>query len=120
MKIVIDMNLSPLWLSFFESNNIEAVHWSHIGPADAKDAVIMQWARTNDYIVFTHDLDFGAALALTKASGPSIIQIRTQDTMPDAVGDVIVAVIRQNEENLRRGSLIVIDEGRARVRILPL
>jgi len=24
----------------------------------------MEWARMNDHIVFTHDLDFGTALAL--------------------------------------------------------
>ncbi len=52
------------------------MHWSGIGKADARDEEIMQWARTNGCIVFTHDLDFGSALALTKATGPSVIQIR--------------------------------------------
>ncbi|NOT47789.1 MAG: DUF5615 family PIN-like protein [Acidobacteria bacterium] len=120
MKILIDMNLSPLWLPFFESKNIEAVHWSDLGPANAKDSTIIQWARDNSCIVFTHDLDFGTALALTKASGPSVVQIRTQDTMPETIGHTIVSVIKQNRENLERGSLIVIDENRSRVRILPL
>lgn len=42
----------------------------------------MAWARANDYIVFTHDLDFGAMLALTNAESPSVIQVRTQDVTP--------------------------------------
>ena len=29
---------------------------------------VMEWARSNGYIVFTHDLDFGAILAATRAS----------------------------------------------------
>jgi predicted nuclease of predicted toxin-antitoxin system len=28
----------------------------------------MNWALTNGYIVFTHDLDFGAILAATQAN----------------------------------------------------
>ena len=31
----------------------------------------MDWALTNGYAVFTHDLDFGTLLALTHATGPS-------------------------------------------------
>jgi predicted nuclease of predicted toxin-antitoxin system len=43
----------------------------------------MQWARNNDYLVFTHDLDFGILLAHSRDSGPSVIQVRTQDVTPD-------------------------------------
>lgn len=31
MKVLIDMNLSPLWVQFFIDAGIEAVHWSTIG-----------------------------------------------------------------------------------------
>jgi predicted nuclease of predicted toxin-antitoxin system len=31
MKILIDMNLSPLWVRFLVTDGIEAVHWSAIG-----------------------------------------------------------------------------------------
>ena len=30
MKIVIDMNLSPTWVSPFEAAGYEAVHWSTV------------------------------------------------------------------------------------------
>ena len=30
MKLLIDMNLSPLWVEFFERNGLYAVHWSRI------------------------------------------------------------------------------------------
>ena len=57
MKILIDMNLSPEWVQEFKLHNIEAVHWSSVGKFDAPDNLIMNWARQNNYIVFTHDLD---------------------------------------------------------------
>ena len=65
MKILIDMNLSPDWVAVFGRYNISAVHWSTVGDPREKDSIIMEWARTNGYIVFTHDLDFGSLLAAT-------------------------------------------------------
>jgi len=63
MKFVIDMNLSPIWVDAFLKKGWEAIHWSTIGANNAPDHEIMSWARENKYIVFTHDLDFGAILA---------------------------------------------------------
>ncbi len=63
MKFLIDMNLSPLWVSFLASHGFAAVHWSTVGHASAPDSEIMEFAVANGYIVFTHDLDFGMLLA---------------------------------------------------------
>ena len=59
MKILIDMNLSPDWTAAFTVANIESVHWSTVGDPRAEDIEIIEYARANGYIVFTHDLDFG-------------------------------------------------------------
>ncbi|RJP35191.1 MAG: hypothetical protein C4527_00980 [Candidatus Omnitrophota bacterium] len=61
-KILIDMNLSPKWKLVFEQAGFEALHWSEIGEPDALDETIMEWSRSNGYIVFTNDLDFNAIL----------------------------------------------------------
>jgi predicted nuclease of predicted toxin-antitoxin system len=31
MKILIDMNLSPLWVNTFAKRDIEAIHWASVG-----------------------------------------------------------------------------------------
>ncbi len=72
MKFVIDMNLSPFWVKEFEEAGWEAFHWSTIGSADAPDHEIMRWAIENECVVFTHNLDFGAILAATKAKSPKL------------------------------------------------
>src|SRR5215217_4991971 len=82
MKILIDMNLSPDWVAVLAKHSIEAVHWSAVGDPRAHDSALMEWARENEHILFTHDLDFGAALALTQTESPSVIQVRTQDVTP--------------------------------------
>ena len=70
--------------------------------------------------MFTHDLDFGAALALTQAEGPSVIQVRTQDVTPEHLEPQVINVVENNSSQLEAGCLIVLDEVRSRVRILPL
>jgi predicted nuclease of predicted toxin-antitoxin system len=65
-------------------------------------------------------LDFGTILAATSADGPSVIQLRVQDPLPETTGRILVGAIRQFEEVLKSGALIVIDKEKLRARILPL
>ena len=120
MKLLIDMNLSPDWVKVFEKYNIEAVHWSNIGDPRARDTVIMEWARTNGYIVFTHDLDFGSILAVTGAETPSVIQVRTQDVLPASIETLVVSALRRFESELEQGALVTVDQAQSRVRVLPI
>ena len=80
----------------------------------------MDWARANDYVVFTHDLDFGAILAVTRAEGPSALQVRAQNVLPEHLGEVVIAALRQFAQQLEAGALITVDEGTSRARILPI
>ena len=114
------MNLSPLWVQLFADAGQEAVHWSEIGSPNSPDREIMAWARSNGYIVFTHDLDFGTILASTDAESPSVFQVRTQDISPQHIGDLVLSVITQFKEELKQGALVSIDKNRARARVLPL
>lgn len=120
MKILIDMNLSPLWTNVINAAGIEAIHWSSIGAANAPDAQLFAWARDHGYIVLTHDLDFGAMLALTDAESPSVFQIRTQDVTPDALAPRAISLLQRFQRELESGALIVADDLRERVRVLPL
>lgn len=120
MKILIDMNLSPQWMHVLQSAGYECIHWSQIGPSNAPDREIMQWARIHEYVVFTHDLDFGAILASTNANAPSVFQVRSQDVSPKTLSDVVLWALKQFEEQLKEGALVTVNERASRVRILPL
>ncbi|MBF2063301.1 MAG: DUF5615 family PIN-like protein [Calothrix sp. C42_A2020_038] len=120
MKILIDMNLSPDWVTLFKRYNIEALHWSTVGDPRERDSVIMEWAKNNDYIVFTHDLDFGSLLAFTGVEAPSVIQVRTQDVLPTSIENLVISAMRQFEAELELGALVTIDQAQMRVRILPI
>lgn len=120
MNILIDMNLSPQWIEVFERHRYSAVHWSSVGDPRSSDQSLMDWARVNQYVVFTHDLDFGMLLATTRANGPSVIQMRTQDVLPAAIERTVIAALQQYQTLLETGALIVVDERMSRARILPL
>ena len=120
MKLLIDMNLSPKWASILEEADLEAVHWSSIGRPDALDHEILAYARSNGYVVFTHDLDFGTILAATKADCPSVIQVRTQNVTPEYLGRLVISALRQFEKHLEYGAIVTIDQKKLRARVLPL
>ena len=120
MKILIDMNLSPQWVTTFAEAGFEAVHWADVGNPAAPDKELFDWAKENGFMVFTHDLDFGAILAATQAEGPSVIQVRTQNNLPEVLGEKVIELIQVYGSSLEKGALITLDEARARVRILPI
>lgn len=120
MKLLLDMNLSPSWVATLEQAGFEAIHWSQVGKHNAPDRELFAWARQHQHIVFTHDLDFGAMLALTGAESPSVFQVRTQDATPDTLAIRVISVLQRFHVELETGALVVVDDVRERVRILPL
>ncbi len=120
MKLLIDMNLSPRWVDFLGSAGIEAVHWSSVGERDAADTDIMAYAAAEDYIVLTHDLDFGAILAAMNGSKPSVVQFRANDLSPGMIGHHLIDALRRMETEMKQGALLTLEPERARMRLLPL
>lgn len=114
------MNLSPRWVPFLNRGGVDAVHWSSFGRVNAPDTEVMEWARTHGCIVFTNDLDFSALLAMTRGTGPSVLQLRLQDLLPDAVGDVVLRVLQQQQSSLTKGAIVTVADSGTRVRVLPL
>lgn len=120
MKLLVDMNLSPRWVSLLRDAGWEATHWSSVGKANAPDSEIMAYAAAGNFVILTYDLDFGAILAATGKSIPSVVQIRAEDTSPEAVGGQTIAALRHLSDQLKAGALLTIESDRTRLRLLPL
>ena len=120
MKLLVDMNLSPAWVEILNQAGWEAAHWSSLGNPRSPDAEIMRFARDNNWVIFTHDLDFGALLAYTLAGKPSVFQVRARDVSPDHLGPLAIQTLRQFSVQLESGALVSVDEASQRVRLLPL
>ena len=91
MRFLIDMNLTPRWVHFFEEAGRACVHWSSLGPSDAPDADICAHAREEGYVLVTNDLDFPQILAYTEESKPSVILLRGQPLTPESRGSALLS-----------------------------
>lgn len=120
MKLIVDMNLSPRWADVLADAGFGATHWTSVGAHNAPDSEIMAYARTNDYVVLTNDLDFSAILAATHGDKPSVVQVRADDVSPDAIGKQVIVALRQMSSELEEGALLTVDPNRTRLRVLPL
>ena len=120
MKLLVDMNLSPRWIEWLTQARFEAVHWSSLGQHNALDVEIMAYAARHDYVVLTNDLDFSAILAVTHRQKPSVVQIRSDNLSPEAIGPQVATALAQLQSAIEEGALVNIEPLRTRVRLLPL
>jgi predicted nuclease of predicted toxin-antitoxin system len=98
----------------------DSIHWSEICQPSAPDDEIMDYASAHGLVVFTHDLDFGALLVDPKTRQPSVIQVRTQDTLPTVIGELVLRALRSSRSHLEGGALVTVDLNRHRIRLLPI
>ncbi|MFM7287648.1 MAG: DUF5615 family PIN-like protein [Cyanobium sp.] len=120
LRLLVDMNLSVEWIPVLRGAGHDAVHWSDVGDPRALDSILMHWAVAHHRAVLTHDLDFGTALALSGAGKPSVIQIRTLNTLPHHLSKILLPLLEHYRQDIEHGALIIADERRQRVRVLPL
>ena len=118
-KVLVDMNLSPEWVPLLRNHGWETIHWATVGDPRASDMEIMAWALANSFVVFTHDLDFGSILALTHVAGPSVLLLREPRVLPEHILPAVVATRRRYQPELTAGALVVVEQHRSRVRVLP-
>jgi len=86
----------------------------------AADEEILAWALRRDAIVVTLDADFHAILAVSGASGPSVIRLRMQALGAAEVVEVIQKVLVRFESELRRGSLVTVKTRKTTCHRLPV
>ena len=120
MKVLLDMNIPLKYAALLEKRGIEAIRWSDVGAPVAADEEIMAYARDNDFIVLTCDLDFSAILSATREMKPSVAQIRASVLHAEQAVDLVAAALLENAEDLRKGAILSIDIKKARLRLLPL
>jgi predicted nuclease of predicted toxin-antitoxin system len=99
----------------------DAVHVRDYGLQATADPAIFDRAASESRIIVSTDTDFGTLLALRDAAMPSLILIRWPLLRrPVDQVRVILANLPNVSRELERGSVVVIEEKRVRVRSLPI
>jgi predicted nuclease of predicted toxin-antitoxin system len=120
MKYLLDQGVPRSAAALLRAAGIHAVHTGEVGLATATDAVILQVARDEGYVVVTLDADFHALLAHSGADAPSVIRIRRERLDAELVAAIVQSVAREIAEDLEQGAAVTVQAGRVRVRRLPI
>ena len=121
MKFLLDQNRSPRLAELLRNAGHDAVHTSELGLEQAEDDDVLDAAREQGRIVVSGDTDFGAPLALSGETSPSVILFRARNrpSAEDQVA-VILGYLADLADDLDAGAVVVVADDRMRVRRLPL
>lgn len=120
MKFLADMGISPRTVEFLLGLGHEVVHLHAEGLDRWPDAAILEKAAREGRVVLTADLDFGALLAISGATLPSVVIFRLRDMRPTNVNWYLREIVDHHLNALEAGAVISVDEGHIRVRSLPI
>jgi predicted nuclease of predicted toxin-antitoxin system len=120
VKIVIDACLATGWVEYLRAEGFDAVHWRDVGEPSAPDEEIVEWALVNGAVILTHDLDFGAILAVRELTKPSVVCIRDDGPVPGDMGKHVLAALASYGARISEGAIVTVYVGRSRITQLPL
>jgi len=121
VKFLIDNSLSPQLSEALQTANHDSVHVRDYGLQKSADEVVFDRAAKEDRVVVSADTDFGTILAHRQATKPSVILFRGESPRrPELQAALLLANLVNLKELLDRGSIVIFEAGRLRVRRLPI
>ncbi|MCB0970638.1 MAG: DUF5615 family PIN-like protein [Acidimicrobiales bacterium] len=121
MRLLLDANLSPRIVEPLIAAGFDAVHVGDVGLLVATDEEIFEVAADQRQVVVTADSDFGALLAMRRASSPSVVHLRHVAELPaEAHISLLVGNLELVADDLRRGAIVSLSPTRLAVRQLPV
>ena len=120
MRFLADMGVSQQVVEWLRTKGHDAVHLRDEGLQRLPNGEIFQKAGREQRVVLTFDLDFGEILAASGGQIVSVILFRLRNTRTDFVIQRLDDVLNQSSADLSQGAVIIVEDGRHRVRSLPI
>jgi predicted nuclease of predicted toxin-antitoxin system len=119
MRLVLDQGVPRDAAVRLRNRGHDCVHVGEIGMHNAADDEILAWSATGA-IVVTLDADFHAILAVSGASGPSVIRLRIQGLRAPELTALIEKVVAEFQKDLQGGCLITVKAHKTTCHRLPI
>ena len=120
MRLLADMGVSMRVVEALRTDGHDVVHAQDIDLARATDRDILEHAAAESRTLVTFDLDFAEILALRQSDRERVVLLRLQNTRNENVLARLRLVLTECEEELDAGAIVVVEDGRYRVRALPM
>ena len=118
--MLLDQGLPRTAASLLRERGWDVQHVSERGMSRAEDSAIIAVARLEQRMVVTLDADFHALLAVSGATGPSVLRIRMEGQKADQVVALVERVLALASEELNQGAMITLADGKVRIKLLPV
>jgi len=119
MRFLADMGVSVRVVEWLRARGHDVVHLREEGLQRLQNGVIFEKAGTEGRILLTFDLDFGEILALSGSRQVSVVLFRLRNARAARQIDHLEKVLAESSRPLEEGAVVVVEEGRYRVRLLP-
>jgi predicted nuclease of predicted toxin-antitoxin system len=121
VRFLLDNALSPIVAAHLQDAGHDAIHIRDYGLRAAADGEILDRAKSENRILVSADTDFGALLAMSGESLPSVIIFRrTTSRRPERQTAILLMNLHVIADALEKGALVVFEEARIRIRELPI
>jgi predicted nuclease of predicted toxin-antitoxin system len=121
LRFLIDNALSPVVAEVLVGAGHDALHVRDLGMQSATDEEIFELAIGEGRTIVSADTDFGTILALRRTAEPSVLLFRrSSGRRPEEQAGLLLRQLPRIADALERGSVVVIEEDRLRIRALPM
>jgi predicted nuclease of predicted toxin-antitoxin system len=121
LRFLLDEGLSPRLVDLLAPAGHDVVHVRDIGLTSASDPVILARAAEDERVLLTLDTDFSALVAHSRAIVPSVVLFRGNvSRRVEGQASLLLANLDAVTDDLDAGAIVVIGDGRLRVRRLPI
>ena len=120
MRFLADMGISQEVVTWLREQGHEATHLRDEGLQRLENGAIFIKAIRETRIILTWDLDFTEIVALSGRTQVSAVVFRLINTRSVHVIERLKRVLLESAQDLEEGAIISVEEGRHRVRLLPL
>jgi predicted nuclease of predicted toxin-antitoxin system len=120
IKMLLDQGLPRTAASLLRERGWDVQHVSELGMSKAEDSAIIDLARLEQRMVVTLDADFHALLAVSGATGPSVLRVRMEGQKADQVVALVERVLALASDELNQGAMITLADGKVRIKLLPV
>lgn len=122
MRFLVDNAISPAVAKGLQNLGHDAVHVRDYGLQTAEDWVLFERAEKENRTIISADTDFAFLLAARNVSSPSVILFR-KGSERNPLRQIELLQLNLTETinaQLETGSILIIEENRIRIRVLPL
>jgi predicted nuclease of predicted toxin-antitoxin system len=120
MRFLADMGVSMRVVEWLRSSGHDAIHLRDEGLQNLPNGEIFRKAIRERRVLLTFDLDFGEIVAGSRGVSISVILFRLRNTRADFLVQRLKSVLEQSTKDLAEGAVVLVEDGRYRVRKMPI